>query len=202
MIGEIENAIIARLQEINNSGNLGYKLKDIKSYAGDSNDDPVKAARKFPAVWIIYRKSVKGNASTAAFIPYTAHFSLICAAKSLRNERKSRYGDDDGSVGACQIAEDCASILHFYKPDQGNIKNIVAGNIDPLFADKKDKALASIFALDLQVEYRFTPDKFEIDSGNPLEAIHTNWDLPPNGEVGAALPDDENADATSHVTGD
>lgn len=204
MIGEIENAILERLKTVNASGALGYKIKTIASYAGDASDDPVQATRDYPAIWIIYKKSVKGAVDIPSHIPYTAQFYIICAAKSLRNERVARYGNDDsGEVGACQIAEDCASILHFFKPPNiEGAKQCIAGDIDPLFADKKGKSLAAIYALDLSVGYQFKPDKFVIDSANPLQAVHTNWDLPPNGEVGATLPDDENADATSHVTGD
>lgn len=200
MIGEIENAIIERIKDIHNSGVLGYGLESIKSYAGDAGDKPKRATRDYPAVWTIYLNSSK-NKDHPSFINYTAHFYVVCAAQSLRNEKDSRYGGN-GKVGAAQIAEDCISMLHGFTPDIGNVKKINCGDIDPLSVDKDDKSLASIYALKIDVPYTFTPDKFNIDDGVPLEKIHTNWDLPPNGEVGETLPDDENADATSHITGD
>lgn len=200
MIGSIEDSIIEHIHNVYASGAVGYTLKSIRSYGGDQNDAPKEWSKDFPAVTLIFlRSTYKNRAGNVA--NYDAHFILLSASRSYRNERAQRHGAN-GEVGASQILEDCASMLMNFSPDIEGVRRIEIGDIEPFYSDEKNKDRASVFGMKIVVPYSLGKQEFNIDANVPLETVHTNWDLPPIGSVGETLPDDENADATSHVTGD
>ena len=74
--------------------------------------------------------------------------------------------------------------------------------IKPLSVDESRNGRFAVYGIPFSVNFQIAKSSPLEDLTNPLEIIHTNWDLPPNGEVGPDLPDDEKADATSHITGE
>src|SRR5690606_10086784 len=61
------------------------------------------------------------------------------------------------------------------------------------------KAKLSLYAIKLETAMSVEP--LTIGDGNlaPFETFHANWDIPPHGNVGPAIPDDGNADATDTI---
>lgn len=202
MIGHIETAIIDKLEDISKSGALGYKFRQIKSYGGELRDQQSRAKiRDFPAAWLAYDGSTL-KSKTNAYDQFTARFVLLVATENLRNEKATRHGQGK-DAGVYQIFQDMAGILGGFKPTGlPTASAISVDSIVPVSNESTQNGNIAVYAIALSLTYqnaRISPD---VDLTNPLEAIHTNWDLPPNGEVGPELPDDENADATSHLTGE
>lgn len=210
MIGTIENALVDRLARINEAATLGYRLRQIKSYSGELRSQAERARIKdFPAAWLAF-DGADNVQEISSFIKLRGRWMWLVAAENLRNEKASRHGDGD-AAGAYQIATDIISVFSGHIPaslsgmtetpvDGANaIKNM---SIRPVSIDESRNGRLAIYAVPFICDFMIAKTSPDVDLTNPLAAIHTNWDLPPNGEVGPDLPDDENADATSHITGD
>lgn len=201
MIGTIEQSIIDYLQRINDSGALGYRLRQIKSYGGELKDQAARAKIKdYPALWIAYNGSPKPTQRHGTHNVRINNFVILIATKSLRNESMARLGGA-GEVGAYQMIADIEGILAGFKPE-GAMTGIEIGSITPLSVEDKGNQMAAVYGMNLSVNHGAQRTFHEVDLTNPLQEIHTNWDLPPIKTVGETLPDDENADATTHITGD
>lgn len=207
MIGVIEQHVIARIKALNEAGALGYRLRQVKTYGGELYDQASRAAIKdVPAVWLAYNGG-PFDQHTNAFDRHNARFVLLVATQNLRNEQAARHGAQ-GDVGVYQILFDMAGILAGWRPgpaDSG-IGPIIPQNVEPLSVEDSRNGRLAVYGLPFTVTFpnaRIAPEVgLEIDLDDPdarLKIIHTNWDLPPTGNVGPALPDDENADATSHI---
>jgi len=202
MIGAIEDAIIDRLDTLNEAGVLGYRLRQIKTYGGELRSKKARAEIKdFPAVWLAFSKATTVQ-ETNSYAKLRGQWAFLLATENLRNEKAARHGAA-GDVGAYQIAVDLVSIFAGKKPgDLEGVEAIKDIKIDPVSVDDSRNGRLAVYAIPFSCDFQIQKTSPELDLTNPLEIIHTNWDLPPVGGVGSELPDDKNADATSHVTGD
>ncbi|MBK67920.1 MAG: hypothetical protein CMP22_07290 [Rickettsiales bacterium] len=202
MIGQIENEIVKYINTLNDAGVLGYKIRVIKTYSGELRSQKDRAGLKdFPAIWLAFDGAAPVH-ETSSYIKLKARFMLLVAAENLRNEKAARHGAA-GDVGAYQLCEDMMGVLHGKTP--GSLECV--GKIDrmsirPLSVDDTRNGRLAIYGLPFEIDFQVKKSSPENDDQNQLSAIHTNWDLPPNYDVGPDLPDDENADATSHITGE
>tara|TARA_B100000686_G_scaffold348019_1_gene438074 strand:+ start:495 stop:1100 length:606 start_codon:yes stop_codon:yes gene_type:complete len=196
MIGQIEQAIIDRIDAANDAGVLGYKLKNVGTWGGDNSDDLRRFIKSFPAVWVIYAGEAPGR-HTSRNQEYTARFNIIVAAQSLRNEKQARRGSI-GNVGSYQVLQDVKALILNNRLGL-DIQPVKPGRVTPLINEKSDGHLASLYGLEVSVTYR--QDQIgETDELNDFNSFHVNWDLPAFGNVGQnGIPDDDNADSTSHL---
>lgn len=201
MIGKIEDAIVKRIDDISKDKLLGYQFKTVKTF-GQMKEDPQNFINGYPAAWVVFDGTKKVVTQTNVGIQVRGLFYLFVAAKNLRNEKAARSGSDN-KAGAYQMGMDMMSIFGNHILIQGETTAIELGNLKPFSVYQADKNNAAIYYLELFVEFAIPFTDPLLDLTSPLEKIHMNWDLPPNGEVGqTALPDDANADATSHITGE
>lgn len=202
MIGSIENEIIENIKSINELDALGYKIRQIKTYGGELATRKDRAKIKdFPAVWIANDGANPAQIMNANTM-YKGVFVALCATRNLRNEQAARHGVA-GDVGVYQLAIDIAGILgglRFENLDK--VGKLELSSIKPVSVDDSENGRIAVYAVNFMVNFNVDHITPSIDKTNPLKIIHTNWDLPPNGGVGPDLPDDENADATSHLTGE
>ena len=197
MIGEIEQAIIDRIKAAQAADVLGYKLKTIGTWGGDNSDDLRRLVKSFPAVWVIYAGETPGR-HTSRYQEYTARFNIVIAAQSLRNEKQARRGSS-GNVGSYQILQDVKSLILNSRLAL-DIQPVRPGRVTPLINEKSNEHLASLYGLEVSVVYR-EDQVGETNSLDDFNTFHANWDLPEFGNVGQdGIPDDENADSTSHLT--
>ena len=202
MIGPIEDAIIARIKFLSDSGALGYQLREIKTYGGElrSQQDRAKIV-DFPAVWLAF-DGASENQAMNGYTRFQANFVLLVGTRNLRNEKAARHGAA-GAVGAYQIATDLVGVFAGKKLEGlEGVENVRNLRIQPVSVEDKKNGRVAVYAISFAINFKVQHVSPDVSVENALTAIHTNWDLPPNGEVGESLPDDENADATSHVTGD
>lgn len=198
MIGAIENAMIEAVESAQNNGALGYTLKKIDTYGGDLSDDINHVIRNFPAVWFIFIGAQKNRSVGRGAFEYILRFNAIVAASSLRNEKISRHGTD-GEVGSYQIMEDIIYILAG-KSHGLDISELEPGQITPLVNERSNQHLASIYGIEFTTRAVIDTGLIS-DSLDDLEIFHSNWDVPVLGNVGEeGIPDDDNADATDHIT--
>lgn len=200
MIGTVEQSIITRLTALSDSGALGYKFRQVKTYGGEAKDEQTRARiSAIPAAWLAFDGADKPDRYSGKLYRLL-RFWLLIATQNLRNEQAARHGAE-GEVGAYQIVTDMDGILSGWTPE-GACKAIETGRIMPLSVEEKGNGLLAVYGLELFVPV-FVPRQMpELDLTNPLETIHIDWDIPPTGNVGPDLPDDENADAISHIQGD
>lgn len=198
MIGAIENAMIETVQAAQDNDMLGYQLKKIDTYGGDLNDEISRVIRNFPAVWFIFIGARKHRNIGRGAVEYIGRFNAIAAADSLRNEKAARHGTE-GKVGSYQILLDVIRLLG--GKDLGlEISELEPGQITPLVNERSAQLLASVYAVEFTT--RFVID-FGLAAPAPdnFETFHANWDVPVLGNVGEeGIPDDDNADATDHIT--
>ncbi len=203
MIGDIENAIIKRIIDAsgNAPGKLGYGFKKVETYGGEFADGFDRIVKLLPAVLIIYDGS-KVNRDNDPYYDLTATFRIIIGGQSLRNEKDARQGSTN-KVGTYQMVRDIQRLLSgqtFGLP----IKPMRPLGDRSLYQDKSDRGLVSLYGLDFSVDYTETrySDPDIADNSAEFRQFHANWDFPPFHEkqTPPIIPDDENADATDHVT--
>ena len=198
MIGSLEQSLVDRVAFLNKNDVLGYSLKTVKSYGGEVNGAPREFLKHFPAVWFVYDGSTVLQ-SGSDFVKFRSKYMCLIGAKSLRNEAAARHGAGE-DVGAYQMLADMVGILHKFTPGVEGASAFDVGRIVPLYADRSDKSMAAVYAIELSIAHSVSGTDLESAAASPLSIIHTNWDLPPHGNVGPQIPDDENADWTDHQT--
>lgn len=199
MIGDIENAMIARIKAAQDSGALGYTLAALTTYGGEiSSGNLFNAVRNFPAIWVIFRDArLISSRRGGTILRLGARFSVICAATSLRSELESRQAQG-AKPGSYQLVMDTLSLLGG-KNLGLDINRLAAEEIVPLVNERSDRQLASIYGITFSTA-------FDFDAGENPSALddfitfHANWDIPVHGNVGPDLPDDSEAEATDTVT--
>lgn len=197
MIGEIENAMITRVQALSDSGALGYQFKQAATYAGQFDEDVKEVVRNFPLALISW---------TGEWAPpldlgqtawkYSPTFALIVAAKNLRNERATRHGAA-GDVGTYQMLTDMRSAFVGQKLGL-DILAMEPGPARSLFNRKISNDKMSVLVLELRTAFAVHP----LDDGalDDFETFHADWDLPPfDGHTTVPVPAGD-ADATDDVT--
>ncbi len=194
MINEIEDAILERIKAAHDGGHLPYKLKTIETWGGDIGDDLRKIVKSFPAIWVIFAGERKGKRSRNTQ-EYHARYNVVVAAQSLRNEKRARKGD----VGSYQMIKDVKALLDNQKLGL-EIAPLTADSATALVNENSSKHMASIYGIEFSTSYwaDLIDDAGALDD---FSTFHSNWDIPPHGNVGnETIPDDENADATDHIT--
>lgn len=203
-IGEIELALVKRLQEKLAPAKSGYSVKKIDTYGGELTEEIERALSSFPAILVVYTgATVVGATSQAAKVRHA--FNVIICAQSLRNEKTSRHSSA-GKVGSYQMIADTLAVLigQKLKVESGDqVTNIpmtalAFRGVRPLMNNRVDGQLASVYSIDLDTDV--TASMQPSDDLAPFIDFHANWDIPPIGNVQPPLPADDTADATDHVT--
>lgn len=202
MIGEIENAILARLKLAGDQDVLGYAFRELVSLPQDSDETLFERAQQFPAAWTVFGgfKSIMAKGDDEQV---RGTFHVVLAAQHLANESKARMGAGQGQPGVYQLGQDVIALL------QGqtlglDIKPLRVGEFSSLFPNLKNKRGLAVWALS------FTTD-WTVEATPPADlhdftSFHANWDIRPFGgvdghlgEPGVQLPADATADATTHI---
>lgn len=197
MISEIENGIVGRISEANEENVLGYTLLKVDSYAGELNDNMRELLHGLPATLVMFGgadkiKTFSGNSR----IQWLAKFNVLCAARSLRNEKTSRFGSG-GEVGSYQITSDVIALLSGQTLGL-EIDPIIPQRVVPVFNNRRDRDLISVYSVELATTFCSELGKPAADLDD-FTTFHSNWDVPLFGNVSQALPADDTADATDHV---
>lgn len=109
MIATIETAIVETIR----AARLPY-LRYLGTYGGELDGEPQSIVRQTPAVWVSYRDESAPDPRNTGRTRWTvkATFSVLAAARSLKNEEATRHGDAV-QVGSYQMIEDVRALIGF-----------------------------------------------------------------------------------------
>ena len=194
MIGQIEDAILARIRAAND-GRLGYRIATLETYGGEFDDELAQVVRRLPGLWVVYAGGGKpvsyGSSKTKWKMPAT--FAVMVGARSVRGEPFSRRGVESAGavleVGSYRMLEDARRILlnqDFNLP----IARFEPGAVKTLYNVRMNGLVLSVFAQEWHTAFIVEPES--ADAGNPdWLRIGLNYHL---------APDDGKADASDLVT--
>jgi phage gp37-like protein len=153
MIGELEDAVIARIQSAQEQKLWPYKLLTIETYGGQIAEDRQSTFR-FPAVFVSYtgHKTVTTLGERSRIIE--VGLVIYIAARNPRNERATRHGDQH-EPGSYQIAEDLIALLENQRLGMPMVLPLQHTKLETLFvASKSDGAKAeSILAVTFNCQF-------------------------------------------------
>jgi phage gp37-like protein len=152
VIGELEDAIVARILAAQAAGLWPYKLLTVETYGGQI-DEHTQSTFRFPAVFVAFTRMKKvaelGERSRLSSL----HLVVYVAARNPRNERATRHGDMH-EPGSFQIAEDLLALLEGQRLGIPMQRPLMHTEIDTLFvARRSDGANAeSILAISMECQ--------------------------------------------------
>lgn len=196
MIGTIEQAMIDRAAGLSADDALGYKLRQVDSYAGQFDEDANEVVRDFPLVFFAW----SGEWADPEYVGegawrYRPTFVALAGMKNLRNEKDSRHGAA-GDVGSYQLVQDLRAM--FVGQTLGlEIRPFEPGQARLLFNRRVHDQKISVLAAEFRTEYLGVPLPTEL---GVFKEFHADWDVPPHGDHDSVpLPQGE-ADAEDLVT--
>lgn len=200
MIGQIENAMMARLKAAADAGVLGYAYRTLDSLPIDADARLREVVIQFPAAWTVFAGwrpvQTLGDGSSDVL----ATFHLIVGAHNARNERATRMGGSDKEVGSYQMAEDAAYLLNGQSLGL-SIGGLVLGATTPLYSGAlKDGRMASLISVTFTTKFNVAGGAFPTGNPGQFKTWHADWDVPPFGDLAVTLPDDGQADASDTLT--
>lgn len=191
MIGELEDAIVARINLVKPS--LPYQLPTIDTYGGQL-DESAQATFRFPAVFVSFvnmKTKMIGERSRIA----TVTLALYVATRNPRNERARRTGSKD-EAGSYQIAEDMIALLENQRVGMPMLNPLKHTGIDTLFvARKSDGANAeSVLAVGFECAFAWKAALPECARGGTPEVVAPDDEWERTGQTFYIKPGDDNAD--------
>ena len=198
MIAQIENAVLELLKSAGDNDVLGYKYRTLESYP-EEFDTYLKEKHmlRAPAAWCVFLGFVSMTVGDDGESYGLARFALVLAAENLRNETATRHGDDT-VPGSYQLGLDAVGLL------AGTDLGLDIGRITPrrmaLVARTPEmrKQHLSLIAFEFETSVPIGQIPTDGEPGS-FETFHADWDVPAFGNVGPALPDEDNADASDQV---
>ena len=107
IISQIENAMIARVKQVNSVANVGALLKTVDRYSGEFSDENMSLlVTMAPFVLVSHTRSVQLQSSMSGS-QWQGDFTLVCGSTSRRTQAMaSRVGGPASiELGSRQIAE-------------------------------------------------------------------------------------------------
>ena len=215
MIGQIENAILARLRAASDSSQLGYAFRTLETFPTEWDDlFKEKGEWKAPAAWAGFSGSGIPPRGDGFSVRVPANFFVVVAAENARNETARRHGGKTAAgepipaePGSYQLAMDAIGVIA-YSSLGLDIDILLPGAIREV---RRTVLMArrnvSLYAIEFSTAFTI-PLVIDAaaDAPVPFTDFHVNWDIPPFGNVdgdpdtaGVQIPADATADATDHV---
>ncbi|MBS4046185.1 MAG: DUF1834 family protein [Alphaproteobacteria bacterium] len=183
-IGQIENAIAARIKQASNGDALGYKLKKVESYSGQfDTDEFAQLTAQFPCALVAYVGDWQPPERRQGGRQVFPKFAILCGSKNLRNQAAGRIGSDN-DVGSVQIAADIRMLLSEQMLGL-QMDPLEPGAAVPVINSTTRDRYASVISIEFLGGYFEQARKPVGEDGN-LETYFSQWDVPPH----AAPPED------------
>ncbi len=184
MLGELEDAILARIRLFNEQPGAPYRLRTIESYGGQLDEDTQETYQS-PAIFVV----LAGMQTLARVSERTSRDKLdvdiYCVAYNNRNERSRRQGDKT-EVGSYQLAEDVRALLENQKLGQP-IKPLRFSSLRPEFVARKQDGQQARSILRLSFSTEVVIEAALPDCIHPtpdmLAGISSGFYVRPGGEV-------------------
>lgn len=195
MIGELEDAIVARIELLKPA--LPYSLPTIDSYGGQI-DESAQATFKFPAVFVSFVNMKTDKAFGERDRLCTVNLVLYVCTRNARNERSRRQGSAH-EVGSYQLAEDMIALLENQSLGMPMHRALMHTKIDTLFvARKSDGANAeSILAVGFECAFVWEAALPECANGGAPVFASPPEEWKRTGQTFYIKPGDDTADLTA-----
>lgn len=173
MITTIESAIVETIR----AARLPY-LRYLGTYGGELDGDPQSIIRQAPAVWVSYRDESAPEPRNTGRTRWTvkATFSVLVAARSLKNEEATRHGDAV-HVGSYQMIEDVRALIALNDFGLSGVDYLRPGRTRTLFNGRLAACSMSILVQEWSTLYAL---RVREPGQRPLDAPPGAY-LPPEG---------------------
>jgi phage gp37-like protein len=199
MIGQVENAMLARIAAASEAGVIPYAYVTLETWPKAFDEYLSSRQVRYPAAWAAYAGSHKIERVARGRSRAHCAFGIVVAAQNLRNEAARRLGGSASEVGSYQMAEDVVRLLQ----DQTlglDIDALTAASILPVeTSDIPSVKQISLYAVTFETAIYYDTAAFPGDL-SPFATFHADWDPAPYGRVSEPLPDDAAASAVDNVT--
>ncbi|MED0011700.1 MULTISPECIES: DUF1834 family protein [Escherichia] len=150
MITEIERALVERLR-----CGLGHMVREVRTYAGELDEDPGRIVRSLPAVWVTFGGIVKTERYSTSRQKYiaTGRFVVVVGDYTPRSEQSARQGgtvrDEVGtnllveSVRRLLTGQDLGLEIDYFEP----------GRVRTLFNTGVAERAMSVFACEFDTRW-------------------------------------------------
>lgn len=200
MIAAIETGIVARIKAASVDGLLGYTLKHVAGYEGEFDEQAAEVIKQFPAALVVFLGHPEPTEAPGGDgYVYAPLFSVIVAAKNLRNASSTRQGAGE-DVGSYQILKDVRGLLADQMLGLDLVKALKPGRCRALVNRRTQNERVSVFAQEFTCE--FIGDVPSTAALDDFRTFHVDWDFPPfwtSGEDALPLAADRK-DASDTVT--
>jgi phage gp37-like protein len=201
VIGELEDAIVARIRAAQAAAVWAYKLRTIETYGGQI-DESAQSTFNFPAAFVSFTGSKQKTRSGERGRIMEVSLVLYVAARNPRNERSTRHGDSR-EAGSYQIAEDLIALLENQRVGMPMHRPLMHTGIQTLFVARKSDAhnAESILAVGFECEFGWQAALPECAfGGDQAEFETTVQDWLKTGQSFYITPGDDDADLTAETT--
>ncbi len=149
-------------------------VREIKTYAGEFDDDINAVIRRFPAIWITFQgsKSPEKISHNKTRIPIT--FVVLVGSYSVRNEEVQRQGDAV-SIGTYQMLADIQNLLTENDLSSRCIEGLAPlelGRIKTIFNTKTKDDSISVLSQEFHTSYVLTASDRDREEAATEAEIH------------------------------
>ncbi|MCU4378273.1 DUF1834 family protein [Acinetobacter haemolyticus] len=163
-------------------------VREIKTYAGEFDDDINAVVRRFPAIWITFQgsKSPEKISHNKTRIPIT--FVVLVGSYSVRNEEAQRHSTDV-SIGTYQMLSDIQHLLTENDLSSQRIKGLAPlelGRIKTIFNTKTKDDSISVLSQEFHTSYVLTAsdrDREEAATESEIHRINVDYHFMPDDGV-------------------
>ncbi|KGE77651.1 phage protein Gp37 [Halomonas salina] len=158
MLAEIEDAIIARCQEV-----VGDSVKTVADLPGRWDNKTLRAAlRKVPGIYVAWG-GAKGEGSSRQPVAH-ARYVVYVVTGHASGERERRRGNSR-QVGAYELLERVVPAVHNLSVD--GVGTLAFENLDNLYADHFDNEGVVIYGAAYRLKLMF-PAAFDVNDLAPF----------------------------------
>lgn len=174
LYAQLEDAVIARIQQASDANTLGYRFKHVDSYGGEFDDESFFAQfRQFPAAWVTVGGDKPKRIGARSYL-CAVKLAVMVGARNVRGERHTRRGAV-GEPGVYQMLQDVRDLLDGQKLALP-IRPLQLGAARTLFNTRLASGALAVFAAEFDTEFTYTaPEAAAPD----LTAIGLNYYLKP-----------------------
>lgn len=181
---ELEDAVIARLTESRDSGQLGYRPQHIDSYGGEFDSEIFFTEfKRWPAIWVTVGGET-GRQLGARDRQCTVKGAVMVGARSPRGERQARRGFA-GAVGTYQMLDDVRQLLggRCLVPGMSPLR---IGSTRTLYNTRIGAEGLSVLAQEFEADYTWAPPRADSDAPE-LASIALRYRLTPGDDADDAV---------------
>jgi len=182
MIGQVENAMLARLRAATTVEAVRYKYPTLETWPKRFDEVLSSETTRYPAAWTAFGGAHKiERVSSNRWRAYCV-FGLVVAAQNLRNEQATRHGGSQSEPGSYQLATDAVRIL------AGQTLGLDINPLEPTSIlevetpDVPKVKQLSIYAVSFDTSLYFDAAR-SVGDINDFALFHADWDPAPFGHV-------------------